>query len=579
MTELVMDEKYTSRGSSWSRQKDLRPKNHLIVALFIMCCYLSFYGWSGISQAKDGPNYFEYSDENINWKPCNNSNSLPLECSSIKVPIDQFDLEHPRNETFIIPLIRMRGINATQNLFLNPGGPGASGFDLLHRRGEQLKAIIGEGFHLVSFDPRGVNNSVPRASCYPDERTRQELSRVRSLDVLSDSPEVFAWAKNFIQACPDTMGEYAKYLNTPQTAADMNDILDALGQEDMIYWGFSYGSLLGQTYAGLFPERSKRIIIDGVIDQFDWYGGLFEAQSLVDTDMVLDGFFEECVKSGPERCPLARMAATKKELRGKVLSSMTVLQDQPISVYINKSIHGLLDYEKLWFNGVFPALHKPSMWSELAHNMYNVFQGNATDAFLAYGNQEAQKWRHEAFEFITLNDGISGPEHWPQDRQTFLDKIAPLFNLSLFSPVQSKNYYLRQQWTVSRTHSYVPRKNMKTAHPLLILSTTYDPVCPLIAAKTANEAFEGSKIVEVSGYGHCSIAVPSLCLAKYVRAFLYEGRLPHTYTQCEVDSPYFHESDKSGQSSPQRVFEDTEEAEIHLAQVLLADGWDFASAN
>lgn len=57
------------------------------------------------------------------------------------------------------------------------------------------------------------------------------------------------------------MGEHAKYPNTPQTAADMNDILDALGQKDMIYWGFSYGSLIRQTYAGLFSEQSKRVII------------------------------------------------------------------------------------------------------------------------------------------------------------------------------------------------------------------------------------------------------------------------------------------------------------------------------
>lgn len=105
------------------------------------------------------------------------------------------------------------------------------------------------------------------------------------------------------------------------------------------------------------------------------------------------------------------------------------------------------------------------------------------DAFLAYGIEDVRDWRHEANELITLNDGISGPEHWPQERQTFLDKIVHLFNQSLFSPGQSKMHYMRQQWVVPKTHSYVPRKGIKTAHPLPILSTTYDPVCPLIAAR------------------------------------------------------------------------------------------------
>lgn len=489
--------------------------------------------------------------------------------------MDQFDLENSGDKIFTIPLIRMRGNNATQNLILNPGGPGGSGFEFLYRRGELLKAVVGEAFHLLSFDPRGVNSSTPMASCYPDDRTRRELSRVRSLDVWDDSPEVYAWAQNFVRACPDTMGEYARYLNTPQTAADMNSILDALGQEGMIYWGFSYGTLLGQTYAGLFPERSKRVIIDGVVNQFEWYEGLFEAQSLVDTDTVLDGFFDECIKDGADNCALASLATSTEELRDTVLSYMNTLREQPVSVYINNTVYGLLDYNKVWYNGFLEALYKPPMWTVLADNMYRLIQGNATDAFLAYGIEEIRDWSHEANEFITLNDGVSGPEHWPQDRQMFLEQIAPLFNHSLFSPAQSQKYYQRQQWAVPKTHSYVPLKGVKTAHPLLILSTTYDPVCPLVAARSANEAFEGSQIVEVQGYGHCSVAVPSVCIAKHVRRFLYEGTLPDTYTQCEVDAPYFGRSDASGQVSAHRHFEDAEEAQIHLAQVQLARDWDY----
>ncbi|KAJ5632478.1 hypothetical protein N7490_008817 [Penicillium lividum] len=490
--------------------------------------------------------------------------------------MDQFNPENSGKKSFTIPLIRMRGSNATQNLLLNPGGPGGSGFEFLYRRGGQLKAIIGEGFHLLSFDPRGINSSTPTASCYPDEKTRQELSRVRSLDLLGDSPEVYAWAQNFAKACPETMGEYAKYLNTPQTAADMNSILDALGQKDMIYWGFSYGSLLGQTYAALFPERSKRVIVDGIVNQFEWYEDLFEAESLVDTDKVLDGFFDECIKAGAENCPLASLATSTDELRDTVLSYLDALKKQPVSVYIDNSLYGLLDYGKVWYNGFFEALYKPPTWTTLADNIYKLIQGNATAAFLAYGIEETRATHHEGNDFITLNDGISGPDHWPRDRQALLDEIVPLFNLSMFGGSQSKGYHVRQHWAVPKTHSYVPRKGVKTAHPLLILSTTYDPVCPLVAARSANEAFEGSRIVELKAYGHCSVAVPSLCIAKHVRAFLYEGKLPEEYTQCEVDSPYFQQPDKIGQLSAHKHFDDAEDAKIHQAQVVLAREWDFA---
>ncbi|KAL5359378.1 Alpha/Beta hydrolase protein [Aspergillus floccosus] len=539
----------------------------LIVVGFVILLYNRLLS----SSCKAQPTYFEYSGEHIRWEPCGRLKTTALECSSINVPMDQFNASNSGSKTFTVPLIRIRGSNATQNLLLNPGGPGGSGVEFFYRLGDQLKAFVGEGFHLVSFDPRGVNSSIPAASCYPDDDIRKELSRVSYHDILADSSEVYAWAQNFAKACPDTMGEYGEYINTPQTAADMNSILDALGQQDMAYWGFSYGSLLGQTYAGLFPERSRRIIIDGVVDQFQWYEGVYEAESLEDTDKVLDGFFNECIKAGTERCALASLATSKEQLRGIVLSYMETLREQPIPVYINNAAYGLLNHAKMWYNGVFPTLYNPFAWAFLADNLYALIQGNVTDAFLAYHMSPATIVR-ESTEFVTLNDGLNGAEYWPQDRQSLLDKIVPYMNESLFGAWHNKMFYLKPQWTLPRTHPYVPRR-VKTAHPLLIISTSYDPVCPLGSALSAYSAFEDSQIVEIQGYGHCSVSAPSLCAAKHIRQFLYTGKLPSSYTKCEVDVPYFINPEKDGQVSAQRVFEDLADAKIHLAQLDLARAW------
>ncbi len=92
-----------------------------------------------------------------------------------------------------------------------------------------------------------------------------------------------------------------------------------------------------------------------------------------------------------------------------------------------------------------------------------------------------------------------------------------------------------------------------------------------MSARSANAAFEGSQIVEVKGYGHCSIAVPSTCLAKHVRDFLYDGKLPSNYTQCDVDGPYFIKpEDDKAKVAARKHFDDLEEQRIHLAQVELA---------
>lgn len=566
------------RATTWS------PLNFKFLAIGALICYAIIQipwraTWrpSHRCHALDGK--LKYPGEKITWEVCGDLVGRKLECSEIIVPMDQFNPDNSGNDTFSIPLIRLRGNNATQNVLLNPGGPGGSGFEFIYRRGEQLHDIIGEGFHLLSFDPRGINGSSPKASCYGNADARRALSYVRDSRVIEDSAESFAWNKNFVQSCLDTMGKHGGYINTPQTAADMNSILDAVGQQNMVYWGFSYGTILGQTYATLFPERSERVIIDGVANNFDWYEGVLDSESLADSENVLSGFFDECIKAG-EDCPLSSLAKTKEELQDKVLSFTDELGEQPLDVYVNNTVWGLLNRDSILGQAIFMALYKPANWYGLADRLAKLIQGNATDAFFAYGQIGA--WNEdpmqEAYTHVSNNDGLTGPDHYPQDRQDLLDLILPFANESIFGPFSTSMYYARQQWRVPKTHKFVQTLGVKTAHPLLILSTTFDPVCPLISARSANAAFEGSQIIELKGYGHCTVAMPSNCVAKHVRAFLYNGTVPANYTQCEVDGPYFIKPKENGTAvTVLKNFEDSEDQRIHRAQLELAqdESWPY----
>ncbi|OIW23774.1 alpha/beta-hydrolase [Coniochaeta ligniaria NRRL 30616] len=536
---LIEREQTAKPRQSWNRK--------LTSFVLITPCLLLFqlYWLTSSFFRHTNPSSVKYLGEHISWERCGDLNGRPLECSSIDVPMDQFDAANSGNKTFAIPLIRLRGENATQNLLLNPGGPGVGGMWMLQWRGEEIKSIVGEDFHLLSFDPRGVNRSAPQTTCYPDDETRTRLSDVRSARA-EDSPELYAWTHNFVQACLNTTGEHGLYVNSPQTAADMNSILDAVGQQDMFYWGFSYGTIIGQTYATLFPERAKRVIIDGVVNQFTWYDGLLDWESMADTEQVLQGFYDECIRAGPDNCALTSLAESQDKLSDLVESQVEELRRQPIGVYVNNSLHGLLTCERLWFSGVFPGLYDPRSWSSLAHNLAALLKGNATAAYMGHGQRKRWKLGGDANRFIQLNDGLSGSKYWEPDRQSLVERLAPLMEQSSFSPAWLPIYYAKQQWLYPRTHHYTPRKGVKTAGPLLILSTTFDPVCPLASAQSANEAFEGSRIVEVQGYGHCSMAVTSTCAMKHVRDFLCEGQLPEKHKLCAVDSPYFVKPEEDG---------------------------------
>ncbi|CZT19291.1 uncharacterized protein RCC_05137 [Ramularia collo-cygni] len=569
---LLFDEGLSHSQPTQRQRLSNRPKTVLVAALAILSL-LTFPRWMSSSSCSHASKEVTYTGEKISWKPCGDVSGRPVECSNIDVPMDQFNATNSGDKTFSIPLIRLRGKDATKNLLLNPGGPGGSGMEFVFRRGKQLSDIVGEGYHLLSFDPRGINGSKPVASCYPTEEARRQLSSVADSELVHDSPSVYAWTQNFVKACADTMGEHGRYINTPQVAADMNSILDAVGQTNMSYWGFSYGTVLGQTYATLFPDRSERVIIDGVVNNHKWYSADLDAESFTNTEDVLEGFFDECIKAG-KNCTLTQLADSKEELAKLVFKFSKELKKQPISVYINSTVYGTLDYASLWYSGIFPAMYKPATWYSLADNLAQLLKGNATAAWQAYSSDS---WgiEGEANQFVTFSDALSGPRYWTQDREELLEQILEISNQSLFAASEGAGYYERQQWAIPRTHNYTQTRGVETAHPLLILSTSYDPICPLISAESAHESFEGSQIVEVLGYGHCSVAVASTCLAKHVRDFLYNGTLPDGHTKCEVDSAYFIKPEEDGKVVAQKTFTDPEEEKIHLAQLQLAKDWQW----
>ncbi|CAF9914390.1 MAG: hypothetical protein GOMPHAMPRED_008149 [Gomphillus americanus] len=561
-----MDGKSSFRLSIPDRQSMSRSIAYLTI-IIVLCFLLYDYCWGPGYPTSPLDQHYAYKGEKITWKACGDIAGRKLECSRIDVPMDHFNLS--KSGGFNLPVVRLRGDDGSKNLWVSPGGPGVSGVAFLHNRGEKLATIIGSRFHLITFDARGINGSRPQALCYPSTQVRKSLS-IPEFQPIEYSPEVYAWTKNFVQGCRDTMSEHGLYINTPQTAADMNTVLDALGQHEMFFWGISYATALGQTYATIFPERSHRIVVDGVVSNFRWYEDPFsDSGSLQDAERVLYGFFEECMKAGND-CPLSVLADTAEELQDKVLSFAGKLKE-PVSIYINRSQWGLLRSEDLIYTALFGALYSPATWWSVADRLNKLLQGNATEAFLAWGSKGpyADWLVDEALYFIANNDNPSGPDHWPQDRHEFLDLVRPLLNESLFSPAMHLSSYKRQQWLIPKTHDFRQKMNVKTAHPLLVLSTTWDPVTPFSTTGSVLAAFEGSQILELEGYGHTTFAMPSRCVAKHVRAFLYDGTLVEKHTKCKVDGPYFMRPD---QDVPR--FIDSDDEAIYRAQLQIArDGF------
>src|SRR4051794_37693724 len=209
------------------------------------------------------------------------------------------DPDDPGAGTFTLALARHLATDRDErigSLLVNPGGPGASGLVLA----EQAPSIFGDEllrrFDIVAFDPRGTGSGTPAIQCTDDE------DAVFGVDQTPDDPAQEAAltdsSKSFVDGCERRSGDLLAVVSTADAARDMDTIRQALGEETISYFGFSYGSELGATWATMFPATVRAAVLDGAVDptlgyrqrQLDQAAG-FEA--------TLDTFLDAC-NANPE---------------------------------------------------------------------------------------------------------------------------------------------------------------------------------------------------------------------------------------------------------------------------------------
>ena len=192
-----------------------------------------------------------------------------LECGSINVPIDY---TVAGGKTLPIALTRVRGANPSKrigSLLLNPGGPGGSGRELLINliaaKAHKLEKLS-ESFDIIGFDPRGVGGSNGLACV-----SAATLDKQFTLDATPDTPDEVAASEalndEVVDACKTKYGNaMLASMSTENTARDMDEIRRSVKDDKLTYLGISYGTFLGATYASMFPDRVRAMVLDGAYD-------------------------------------------------------------------------------------------------------------------------------------------------------------------------------------------------------------------------------------------------------------------------------------------------------------------------
>jgi pimeloyl-ACP methyl ester carboxylesterase len=233
------------------------------------------------------------SADTIRWGPCSSAtmvqempkNSSAV-CGMLAVPLDY---SHPAGAQIKLALSMVRHASSAGNyqgpMLVNPGGPGQPGL-AMSSIGSRVLDGVGDDYDWIGFDPRGVGASVPALTCEPDYFAGPRIAYV------ADTPALAAaWLKRsagYSAACAKHGGDLLNHLTTVDSAKDMDSIRKALGQKQISFYGYSYGTYLGQVYATLYPTHLHRLVLDSNVDpRAVWYQGNLDQDTAFERNLKL----------------------------------------------------------------------------------------------------------------------------------------------------------------------------------------------------------------------------------------------------------------------------------------------------
>ncbi|KAK7436719.1 hypothetical protein VKT23_018972 [Stygiomarasmius scandens] len=319
--------------------------------------------------------------------------------------------------------IAMVKLNATMEngleyggpIFVNPGGPGGPGVLTLilggPEGGEALQERFGNQFDVIGFDPRGVVFSTPNVTI-PLAVSREYSDLNSTSDAL---PEAWAEYQAFGQAARALDNGLLDFVHTGNVARDMLGMVEALGQEKLQYFGQSYGTALGATFATMFPACytdalwvitilllygfiGTKLEVTGCVDMDDYFGNGFTTTGLLDADKAMQTFFDGCHSAGPEACPF--YASSPSKIADNLETIYASLRSQPAPVFTGET-SGVLTYDALR-NAVFTAISTPyPLFQTLATGLADLSNGNGTIIF------EMMQVLPPAFSSATFSSGYS----------------------------------------------------------------------------------------------------------------------------------------------------------------------------
>jgi pimeloyl-ACP methyl ester carboxylesterase len=450
------------------------------------------------------------------WQPCDSS-GLDATCTIVYVPTSY---EQPDAGTTAIAVARFNASGKSQgDLFVNPGGPGVGGLALA---ASLATSPLGQAFDIVGFDPRGTGSSDPLVCL-----GTSALDRLMTFDPTPDTPAQRQAGIDLVTAqgesCATNSGLLAAHVTTIETARDMDVLRAVQGDEKVNYLGFSYGTVLGVTYAALFPDRVGHFVLDGPLVPGLSQSEIAEAQTR-GLQTELDDYIAACVKT-PSQCPLG---SSVDKATARLRQLLVAVDTKPLPT--DDPAHPL--NQALAFFGVVETLYSPTNWWLLSDALRSALAGNGkpllnlADLYLGRNDQGYTSNATQANQAISCLDQqvAGGPTTIPES--TFVAD-SPLIGDIMYGLADRGC----GDWPPT-TDLTPPDYSAPGTPPILVVGTTRDPVTPYFWAKQLTAILDNGVLLTRAGDGHTAYESGNKCIVNKVDAFLVDGTLPAAGTRC-----------------------------------------------
>jgi pimeloyl-ACP methyl ester carboxylesterase len=442
----------------------------------------------------------------IDWQPCA---GLPAgaECARLEVPLDW---GHPEGAKISLALARHRAADPARrlgSLVLNPGGPGGAGAKVVQFGANQLAPELRDRFDLVGFDPRGVGGSTPAITC-----SQPVFGPTQFPATQAEFDQLVAHNRAIGEDCLRNTGPLLEHVDTISVARDLEALRVALGDERLNFLGLSYGTLIGNIYANMYPKNVRAMVLDGPVDHT--VGSVrMVADENAASEVALQHFFTWCEQE--TSCEL------HTDVRSTYAQFLRAAERGPLPA---PGIPGGSTTGEVARQGVYAMLNVVSVRPTLATAIKQAVAGDASALAKAATNgpdsdEIPDNVRGlQAYTAITCHD-------FPSDISTFSQLRREIIRARWTAPDIDGHVegWLVQAgcigWPV-RARDPWQRVPVRGTPPILVVAGTYDPATPYAWGVGLASQIKGSVLLTRSTDGHTGLLNDTCAVQREVEYLL-----------------------------------------------------------